>query len=79
LHVPLTLFPQLYFYIAAGIFTLSSIAEGGILLCHNRILARNKDTIRCKVREIFKHLSEDDNSPVQVTILLKELLEIKAG
>jgi hypothetical protein len=69
----------LYFYIAAGIFTLSSVAEGGILLCHNRILGRGKDTLMSKVGEIFKHLGEDDGSPVQVTILLKEPLKMKAG
>jgi hypothetical protein len=78
LHVPSTLFPRLYFYIAAGIFTLSSVAEGGILLCYNRILARGKDKVMSRVGEIFKYLGEDD-SPVQVTIFPKELLEMKAG
>jgi NAD(P)H-flavin reductase len=78
LHVPSTLFPRLYFYIAAGIFTLSSVAEGGILLCYNRILARGKDKMMSRVGEIFKYLGEDD-SPVQVTIFPKEPLEMKAG
>jgi hypothetical protein len=78
LHVPSTLFPQLYFYIAAGIFILTSVAERGILLYNNRILARSKEKMKSRVREIFKYLSEDDG-PAQVTILPKEPLEMKAG
>jgi hypothetical protein len=68
----------LYFYIVAGIFTLSFIAKGGILLCYNKILAHGKDKMMSRVKEIFKYLGEDD-SLVQVTIFPKELLEIKAS
>jgi hypothetical protein len=58
-------------------FTLTSIVEGGILLYHNGILAYSKDKKMPRVGEIFKYLSEDDDSPIQVTILPKEPLKMK--
>jgi hypothetical protein len=62
----------LYFYIAVGIFIVTSAVEGGILLYHNGILAYMP-----RVGEIFKYLGEDD-SPIQVTILPKEPLKMEA-
>jgi len=74
LHVPPTLLPQLYFYIAtAGTFVMTLAFEGGLLLFRNGVLTKKMPT----VGEIFKYPGSDENSPVQVTIMLQEPLEIK--
>lgn len=57
---------------------MTFVAKGGILLYDNKILARSKEKMKFRVKEIFKYLGKDDGS-AQVTILLKELLEIKAS
>jgi hypothetical protein len=67
----------LYLYIAIGIFIIASAVKGVILLYHCGILVYSKDKKVPRVKEIFKYLSKD-NSLVQVTILLKELLKIEA-
>jgi hypothetical protein len=60
LHVLSTFFPQLYLYIATGIFIVTSTVEGVILLYHCGILTYSKDKKVPRVKEIFKYLSEDD-------------------
>jgi hypothetical protein len=69
LHVPSTLFPRLYFYISLGIFIATSVNEGVLLLHRNRVVARAKGRKLPRVREVFKYPNEDDNSPVQLTII----------
>jgi hypothetical protein len=53
---------------------VTSAVEGVILLYHNGILAHMP-----RVGEIFKYPGEDDDSPVQLTILPKEPLKMEAG
>lgn len=79
LHVPLTGNLRLYLCIAAGVFSLTSAAEGLVLLRNSVVFRRTKNTKETKVGEVFKYPSDDDKSPVQVTLLLKEPLEMEAG
>jgi hypothetical protein len=79
LHVLSTFFPRLYFYIAFGIFIVTSAAEGCLLLHRNRIFAYSKNMQVHRVGEIFKYPDSDNNSPVLMTIFLERLLKIKAG
>jgi NAD(P)H-flavin reductase len=69
----------MYFYITLGIFGLTSLAEGGLLLRHGITFKSSKEKKRTRVGEIFKYPGEDDKSPVQVTILPKEPLEMEVG
>ena len=74
LHVPPTLLPQLYFYIAtAGAFVVTLAFKGGLLLLRNGVLTKKMPI----VGEIFKYPKSDGNSPFQATNLLQEPLEIK--
>ncbi len=84
LYVLLSLFPRLCLYITLGVFGLTSFAEVGLLLCYNVTFTHSKDKKKSTVGEIFKYLVNNDNlgnsnkSPVQVTIIPKEPLEMKA-
>jgi predicted ferric reductase len=86
LHVPSMLFPRLYFYIALGIFATISAVEGILFLPHNIIFTRSKDKKGPRVEEIFKYSVDDnknpgdsDKIPVQLAIVPKEPLGMKAG
>ena len=56
-----------------GIFIATSVVKGGILLYNNGILMYMP-----RVGEIFKYLGEDNDSPIQLMILPKEPLKMKA-
>jgi NAD(P)H-flavin reductase len=79
MHVPLVGLPRLYLCIALGVFSLTSAAEGLIVLRNSVVFKRTKDNKGTKVGEIFKYPGDDDKSPVQLTILLKKPLEMDAG
>jgi hypothetical protein len=79
LHVPSTLYPRLYFYIALGIFIATSAAEGMLLLHHNGFFTCARGRKLPRVGEIFKYPGKTDKSPVQVTIVPKEPLKMDAG
>jgi predicted ferric reductase len=79
LHIPSALFPRLYFYISLGIFIATSAYEGVLLLHRNGVVVRAKGRELPRVGEVFKYPGEDDNSPVQLTIIPPKPLEIKAG
>lgn len=75
LHVPPTLLPPLYFYVTtAGIFIVTFASEGALWLYHNGIFTRKIPIIG----EVFKYPDSDENSPIQVTILLQTPLAIEA-
>ena len=78
MHAPSTLFPRLYFYIALGIFGTTSLAEGWLFLRHNITFMHSKGQKGPRVGEIFKYPG-DEKSPIQLTILPKEPLKMKAG
>ena len=80
LHIPsTTLFPRLYFYISLGIFIATSAIEGVLLSRHNGVFARVKDIKLPRVGEVFRYPGEDDNSPIQVTIIPQEPLKMDTG
>ena len=79
LHIPSALFPRLYFYISLGIFIATSAYEGVLLLHRNGVVARAKGRKLPRVGEVFKYPGEDDNSPVQLTIIPQEPLNMEAG
>ncbi|KAF8853000.1 hypothetical protein BDZ45DRAFT_694663 [Acephala macrosclerotiorum] len=79
LHIPSALFPRLYFYISLGIFIATSAYEGVLLLHRNGVVARAKGRKLPRVGEVFKYPGEDDNSPVQLTIIPQEPLRMDAG
>ncbi|KAH6667734.1 hypothetical protein B0J14DRAFT_675578 [Halenospora varia] len=79
LHVPSTIFPRLYFYISLGTFIATSAYEGALLLHRNGVVAGAKGRKLPRVGEAFKYPGEDDNSPVQQTIIPQEPLSMEAG
>ena len=79
LHVPSTLFPRLYFYISLGIFVATSVYEGVLLLYRNGVVSLAKDRKLPRVGEVFKYPGEDEKSPVQLTIIPQEPVNMKEG
>jgi predicted ferric reductase len=73
------MFPRLYFYISLGIFMATSAYEGVLLLYRNGVVARAKGRKLPRVGEVFKYPGEDENSPVQLTIIPQESLSMGAG
>jgi hypothetical protein len=57
----------------------TSAYEGVLLLHRNGVVARAKGRKLPRVREVFKYPGEDDNSPVQLTIIPQEPLSMEAG
>jgi predicted ferric reductase len=79
LHVPSTRLPRFALYTSLGIFGLASVADGWLLVRRSVALTRRKDNDGPSVVEIFKHQGNDDKKPIQLTLLLKEHLKMKAG
>jgi hypothetical protein len=79
LHVPSTRLPRFALYTCLGIFSLASLADGWLLVRRSVALTRRKDKDGPSVVEIFKHQGNDDKKPLQLTLLLKEHLKMKAG
>ena len=58
---------------------VTSVYEGWFLLSRNGFIARSKGRKLPRVGEVFKYPDTNDNGPVQLTIVLQEALEMKAG
>ena len=58
---------------------VTSVYEGWFLLSRNGVIARSKGRKLPRVGEVFKYPDTNDNGPVQLTIVLQEALEMKAG
>jgi predicted ferric reductase len=79
LHVQSTRLPMFALYTSLGIFGVASLADGWLLVRRSVALTRRKDNDGPSVVEIFKHQGNDDKIPIQLTLLLKEQLKMKAG
>jgi hypothetical protein len=69
----------LYLYSALGIFSATTAHEGLLLLLRNGVFARAQGRKLPRVGEVFKYPSEDENSPVQLTVVPQESLRMEAG
>lgn len=77
LHVPSTGLARVALYTICGIFGLASFADGWQLVCRSVALTRRKEGP--SVIEIFRHRGDDGRRPIQLTLLLKDHVKMKAG
>ena len=79
LHVSSSVSSKSYLYVALGIFGATFLIEGGLSLRSNMLFIPNSNNAGVRVGEIFAYPTEDDRSPIQVTILLQKPLSVRAG